>query len=367
MNKFKSLLIVVLAAFCAQTTMAQDLTKKYPYGFFGIQGGGQAVMNGYNVGDVLTGTASVYGGAMWTPVLGTRLHLNAWESKEGVENWGTYNFKYGTATVDLMANLVSAINHRDNNAVDLYLIGGIGANKVWGHNYPAQELGSKVHNHVAHTCKLGLMLDVNFSRYVALNLEVDAYHHGNHDYAHEVNMSKDWQLTAQLGLKFAFPGKCKKAAPKVVVPEPVQPEPEPVVEEPAPAPQPAPVVKEEPAPVVKEEPAPKAPESLRREVFYVIKGSQATDDNAVRVDEAAQWLKAHPQATASIEGYADRGTGNPNINKTYAEKRANAVKKALVKAGIAVSRLTVKSYGDTVQPFAENDKNRCVIIIAEEK
>lgn len=354
MNKLKTLLIVALAAFCTQATIAQDQTKKYPYAFFGIQGGGQAVMNGYNLGDVITGTAGAYVGGMWTPVLGTRLHLNAWESKEGVKNWGTYDFKYGTATVDFMANLVSAINHRDNNAVDLYLIGGIGANKVWGNNYPAQELASKIHNHVAHSCKLGLMMDVNFSRCVSLNVEVDAYHHGNHDYAHEVNMSKDWQLTGMLGLKFSFPGKCKKAKPA--------PEPIPVVVE-EPTPEPAPVVKEEakPAPVVK------AKENMRKEIFYVIKSSNAEGENATRLQEAINWLNAHPTAKASVEGYADRGTGNPEINVTYAEQRAQAVKDALVKAGISASRLTVKSYGDTVQPFAENDKNRCVIIVAEEK
>lgn len=378
MKKIKTLLVAALALFTATTAMAQEETRNYPYGFIGLQGGGQAIMNGYNFGDVLTGTGSVYGGVMINPILGTRLHLNGWSSKEGVKidgtEYGTYGFNYATATVDMLVNLVSAFNHRDDNAVDLYLIGGIGANKVWGNEYkelgiyPTQELASKVHNHVAHACRLGLAMDVNLAPAWALNLEVDANHFGNHDYAHLVNASKDWQLTAQLGVKYRF-GQARpvKAAP--VVPQPVQPEPAPVEEkkpEPKPTPAPAPVVekKPEPAPVVVEQ---KKLETMRKEIFYLCAVSTAQEDNAKKIEEAAAWLKAHPTATATVDGYADKGTGNPEINVRYARERAQKVKDALVKAGVSASRLTVNSYGDKVQPFAENDKNRCVIIVGAEK
>lgn len=371
MNKIKTLLVGALALFTASTAMAQEETRNYPYAFVGVQGGGQVIMNGYNFGDVLTGTGSVYGGAMFTPVLGTRLHLNGWSSKEGVKmdgtNYGAYGFKYGTATVDLLVNLVSAINHRDNNVVDLYLIGGIGANKVWGSNYkdlanyPTKELGSKIHNHVTHACRLGLAMDVNLAPAWALNLEVDANHFGNHDYAHLVNASKDWQLLAQLGVKYRF-GQCKPAKPAPVVPAPVVPVETPKEE---PAPTPAPVVT--PAPVEKPAPVVKQLEKMRKEVFYLCAVSDAKDENAKKIDEAAAWLNAHPTAKATVDGYADKGTGNARINKRYARERAQKVKDALVAAGVDEDRLTVKSYGDTVQPFAENDLNRCVIIVAEEK
>lgn len=368
MKKFKSILVIALAIMAVLPASAEERTKSYPYAFFGLQGGGQAVLNGYNIGDVITGTASLYVGGMWCPVVGTRLHVNGWESREGIKNWGTYDFKYGTATVDVMFNLVSAINHRDNNAVDFYLIGGLGANKVWGNNWSdaAEVLGvqQRVHNHVTNTGKLGAMLDINFSRYVAFNVEVDAYHHGPHDKLTRVNMSKDWQLTGQLGLKFSFPHKAKGSAyvPPVVEAEPIE-EVAPVVEEvvePAPAPQPvvAPVVAPEPAP------APKA--EMRTTVYYVVGRSVPNAANCATLAEVTAWLKANPSANALIEGYADRGTGNARINERLARQRAHTVKKSLEKEGIDAARLTVKSYGDTVQPFAENDKNRCVIITAAE-
>lgn len=374
MNKIKNLLVVALAAFSVQAMVAKEETKKYPHAFFGLQGGGQTVLNGYNVGDVLTGTASLYGGAMWTPVLGTRLHLNAWESKEGIKNVAAYDFKYGTATVDLMVNLVSAINKRDDNAVDFYLIGGYGANKVWGNNWEAYAtnlgIAERVHNHVTHCGKLGVLMDVNFSRRVALDFEIDAYRHGGHDYTYEVNMSKDWQLTGQIGLKFSFPGKAKKVKEQVYV-NPVRtrtetPKTESKAEVPVTVPEtPAKQVAkaEETAKVV----TPKAPETMRKEIFYLISSCEADDANAQKIQEAAAWLKAHPTATATVDGYADKGTGNASINTRYALQRAQAVKTALVKAGVSAKRLTVKGYGDTVQPFGDNEKNRCVIIVATEK
>ena len=68
----------------------------------------------------------------------------------------------------------------------------------------------------------------------------------------------------------------------------------------------------------------------------------------------------------NIVGYADKGTGNARINSVYAAKRAEQFKKDLTsKYGVDGSIITVDSKGDTVQPFADNDKNRCVIIDAE--
>lgn len=353
MKNFKIMLVALLAVFGVQATMAQELTKQYPYAFVGVQGGGQFVANGYKIKDVAGPAASAYVGAMWTPVLGTRLHLNGWEAKEGVKDLNMdYKFKYATATVDLMVNLVSAVNHRDDNALDVYFIGGIGANKVWGNNWPEQELKSRVHNHIAHACKVGAMADWNLSSNVSLNLEVDAVHHGNHDYAHEVNMSKDWQIIGQIGLKVNL-FKTKKPAPAPApAPVPV------VVEEPAPAP--APVVKKEepkPAPVVvKEEP-------LKETFFYTIRESDP--DPETILSKIVAWCNKYPAKNITISGYADAGTGNAKINKMYAEQRATKVADALRAKGIATDRMSVKSYGDTVQPYAENDRNRCVIVVGE--
>lgn len=368
MNKFKTLLIGALALFTASTAMAQEETRSYPYGFIGLQGGGQAILNGYSIGDVLTGTGSVYGGLMFNPVIGTRLHLNGWNSKEGVKldgtSYGTYDFTYGTAMVDVMFNLVSAINHRDDNPIDLYFIGGIGANKVWGNDYKklaryeTDELGSKIHNHVTHACRVGLAMDVNLAPAWAVNLEVDANHFGNHDYAHLVNASKDWQLVAQLGVKYRF-GQCKPAPAPVVVPEPVQPEPKPEpkpVEVVKPAPAPAPAVVEEVKPCIEN-------------VFFLINRYDIRPAEMEKVQNAIAYLKKYPKAKIEITGYADKNTGNAKINERLSKQRVNAVYDVLLQNGIDAARIVKDFKGDTVQPFpndeANYEKNRCVICVAE--
>jgi hypothetical protein len=84
------------------------------------------------------------------------------------------------------------------------------------------------------------------------------------------------------------------------------------------------------------------------------------------IKEAADLMKTSSDATFTVTGYADKGTGTAKINKMYAKKRADGVVDKLVKEhGLDASRIKSDSKGDTVQPFAENDKNRCVIVTGE--
>ena len=69
-----------------------------------------------------------------------------------------------------------------------------------------------------------------------------------------------------------------------------------------------------------------------------------------------------------VTGYADKGTGNPKINEGYSKARAERVAAALnEKYGVAKDDIKVDWKGDTVQPFAENNKNRVAIIAVEKK
>ena len=83
------------------------------------------------------------------------------------------------------------------------------------------------------------------------------------------------------------------------------------------------------------------------------------------LNKIADWCKKYPAKKITVSGYADKGTGNPKINAKYAQQRAEKVAKSLQEKGVAADRMTVNSYGDTVQPFAENDRNRCVIVVGE--
>ena len=74
----------------------------------------------------------------------------------------------------------------------------------------------------------------------------------------------------------------------------------------------------------------------------------------------ADWLKAHPDFSLALVGYADKGTGTAKANMEVSKKRIAAVIARLEKLGLEKSRITTDYKGDTVQPFAENDMNRVV-------
>jgi len=71
------------------------------------------------------------------------------------------------------------------------------------------------------------------------------------------------------------------------------------------------------------------------------------------IKEVADFLSAHPNLKATLEGHTDNiGTAKYNLN--LSRKRADAVKKVLVKEfKIAPERLTAVGYGFTM-PIADN-------------
>ncbi len=127
--------------------------------------------------------------------------------------------------------------------------------------------------------------------------------------------------------------------------------------------EPTTIMVKEKKPVVKME-----QKRIEEVVFFNIRESEA--DAAQGIDQAikkiADLMKTSDDANFTVTGYADKGTGNPKLNKMYALKRAQGVTDKLINEhGIDASRVKSDSKGDTVQPFEENDKNRCVIVTGE--
>ncbi|MDR0412619.1 MAG: OmpA family protein [Dysgonamonadaceae bacterium] len=122
-------------------------------------------------------------------------------------------------------------------------------------------------------------------------------------------------------------------------------------------------------PVVKcPDPVPPVVPEVKKEelspVFFA-KGSSAVRDNQlISVANAAEYLINNPDAKLEVASYADKNTGTPSFNMQLSKKRSDAVADMLVnKFGIDKKRLVLKHYGDTVQPFAENDQNRVSIFV----
>ena len=157
-------------------------------------------------------------------------------------------------------------------------------------------------------------------------------------------------------------------------PEP-EPGPEPVTE-PEPAPEPEPEVVPEPEPEEEVwstridttwyddvETVSKFEDGTATwNVFYQIRESDFEADEQLRL--IGTFLKEHKDCKIDIKSYADKKTGNPRINMDYSKSRCEKAVRALTNAGVPAASITSNYYGDTVQPFAENDKNRVSIIVA---
>lgn len=353
MNQVKrTLAIAALAMGVSATAGAQTATtddgldyKPYPHMFLGVQGGAQTTFTNYDNMKLITPTTSLSFGAFFTPVVGARLHFNGWQNKGGFKDATQdfkYDYKYVTSDLDLMLNLVTLFGRKNYYPVNLYLIGGIGLNYAWDNDdaYANKAYMPKAYekDKLFHNARVGAMLDWNLHKNLSLNLEVNANSLGDR-YNSKSNGKDDWQLNAQVGLAVKFGYKKKE-------------------------------VKEEWATRIDtiwyDDVAltPRVEDgTITWNVFYKIRESDFNDPDA-QLNAIGQFLKDHRECKVTIKSYADVQTGNPKINMGYSKQRSEKAVKALVDAGVDKNIITAEYFGDTVQPFAENDKNRVSIITA---
>jgi len=82
-------------------------------------------------------------------------------------------------------------------------------------------------------------------------------------------------------------------------------------------------------------------------------GSAHLNPGGVRVvDHLVEFMDAYPQRRVSIEGFTD-SVGNPSMNQDLSERRASAVRIALIDRGVDPARLVARGYGEEY-PVASN-------------
>lgn len=101
-------------------------------------------------------------------------------------------------------------------------------------------------------------------------------------------------------------------------------------------------------------------------VRFTLNSAKISKEEMINVYNVAEWLKANPNTTLTINGYADKDTGSSSYNEALSMKRAQNVCDALVKYGIDSSRLSVKAHGSELQPYGTNNWNR-VVLFTENK
>lgn len=71
------------------------------------------------------------------------------------------------------------------------------------------------------------------------------------------------------------------------------------------------------------------------------------------VQKLAEFLNENPERKVMVEGYTD-STGSDSYNQQLSERRAEAVRRALVRSGVEIDRIQTVGYGEAY-PVASND------------
>jgi peptidoglycan-associated lipoprotein len=93
------------------------------------------------------------------------------------------------------------------------------------------------------------------------------------------------------------------------------------------------------------------------DVFFGFDSWQINNEGKQTLMLDAEWIKANPGRTVTIEGHCDE-RGTLAYNLVLGEKRAKSVQKYLVELGIDPNRLTVVSYGKE-RPFCKDREEGC--------
>lgn len=373
MNYIKFFFASVFMTLCTLSVMADEVKTTpadeeaydlgyypQPYWFIQAQGGiGTTFTSGKNFFKLASPTVSVAFGRMFSPVVGARIHVNAWESKSSLPSIGqTYKFNYINSNLDVMLNINNIFSKTHNHLVNVYVLGGVGLAYAWKNDdftnlrrsyggaitediSNAWGEGTSRKSLLSHNIRFGTLVDFSITKNWSVGIEADINNLSDR-FNSKYKNSNDWMLTAQASVTYKFGYK------KATRPTP-----------PIPVVQPAPEVKPEPKPVPP--PAPKLT-PLTENMKFQLRETDNSESKEKVLQKVVEWAQKNPDKGILVEGYADKGTGNPTINAKYAQQRADNAAAALVAKGIAKERIEVKSFGDTVQPFPNNDDNRCVLI-----
>ena len=377
--KMKKAILSCLMLVAGLTASAQEQkgTTEYvfePHWYVQVQPlGVQYTLGERDFKDLLSYNVQATIGRQFSKLWGARLAVNAWQSKGG-SKYESYNKEYGwkwnyiapsiDGTLNL-SNLIAGFN--PNRVFNLTAFAGLGLNIGWK-NDEAATANTQIKNDLALTNyeplaylwdgtkvrlfgQFGLNGDFKINDAWSINVELAA-NTLNDKYNSKKAGNWDWYFNALAGIKYNF-GKTYSTR-FIPAPEPeiryVEKIVEKIVEVPAPAPA---------------ETAATAAEPLRRDIFFTIGKTIIRKNQQQKINDVVEYMKANPEAKVNVTGYADAGTGNDRINDRLAAGRADAVVKALKKAGISASRISYDSKGARVQPFADNDSNRVSIVIAE--
>ncbi|MDO5760507.1 MAG: OmpA family protein [Bacteroidota bacterium] len=98
-------------------------------------------------------------------------------------------------------------------------------------------------------------------------------------------------------------------------------------------------------------------------IFFKIGSTEISEANSENITFMANLIKANKNQKFTVTGYADKETGSEARNNVLSQERAEAVRDALVKAGVDENQINVDYKGCKTEPFpGKGYLNRVAII-----
>lgn len=102
--------------------------------------------------------------------------------------------------------------------------------------------------------------------------------------------------------------------------------------------------------------------TFKGDIFFDLDSSILKPGAYSEIDRVSNVLNNYPQTTIRVEGHTD-STGPEDYNQRLSEKRAEAVKSALIQRGVDPRRIQAVGYGESQPISSNNAMNRRVGIV----
>lgn len=354
----------------------QVVTNPFWSNWFFSLGGGASVLLGDNdglgsFGERISPTLNVAVGKWFTPGLGLRLQYSGLQAKgfsydkgadyvRGTQMKDGYykqRFDYMNFHGDVMFNLNALFGGYNQYRV-YEIIPYVGAG--FTHNYTAPQ-------REALSVNAGIINRFRVSNAVDINLELSAM--GVEDKFDGTVAGKrgyDGVFSATLGLTYRFPKRgFSRPMPQLISALELSAMQQQMAEMAAANQQlqsALTAAQNRPIEVSETEVVVADPDIAPRTVFFKIGSADVAPREVMNLSYLANLMKEFPNATYTVNGYADSATGTPAFNQELSLKRAQAVVNVLVKDyGISANRLKVAANGG-VDKFGQPILNRVVLV-----
>ena len=374
-------LVVALTAFVAQAQEASQVDNRPAYKtefeqdpaahwFIELHGGAAMLPFGNKANgeaefvNRISPIASLSFGRWHSPYFATRLRGYAWNVysfEKPANDLVRYQNVFGAASLEFMFDLVNYFApYRENRIFHIVPFVGLGGHMKFysADDKSGDKLGTK--NDISGLLNGGLALKFRLGKRVDLNLEGQMMvSKNNYQGTYTVHQPADVTALVSAGLTFKL-GKVEF--------QPVTPMDYDLVND---LNGQISSLRAQNAELSKRPVScPECPEAAPAKASAVIENVVAFRIGSAKIDKN-QMINVYNSAEAAkanggkiyIVGYADEQTGNAKINMSLSQRRAEAVKKALIdNYGVSADNIVIDYKGDTVQPFATNEWNRVAII-----